>query len=126
MVSVHVQRRPRSFIKALWGSSRSGGDRSGHATYPFMNLIRDVGINEEGLFHRWQFTDVADGSGIPGQGIANPFALPGNHKLIKLAGVCDDPSYGKAYGSLAEVSQGEIGAYWNTDEQDMDETIVGI
>ncbi|NRA51501.1 MAG: hypothetical protein HRU12_20445 [Phaeodactylibacter sp.] len=101
--------------------------------YPFVNQLksaeyRKVGttiedieiykwfadIRREGHEYEWYLNvDVTDDpSGIPGQGVDNPYSDFGKHLITLAGGKYFDPSYGTVFNSLKEWEDNSVDAFF--------------
>jgi len=64
-----------------------------------------------GKSYAWNFAEVPDQPGIPGQGTASPASLFGSHQMTKIGGTYYDRSYGLTFTSLAQIDTKAVAGY---------------
>jgi hypothetical protein len=91
-------------------------NQSGNSEYPYYNLPYDSGggitLDPRGFAVWGEGAAVIDQEGVKGQNNANPKAIFSNHQVVLYKGKYYDPSYGKVYNSLQEISEQAIAGFY--------------
>ena len=103
--------------------SFAGSGSSGFATFPYLNIAVAPWVPTR---YAWMYSEVGDTSGHAGQGSVDPASLFKYHQVARIDGVYYDPSYGRTYGSLAEIDSVAIDGYYEYGVVPVAESNIGV